>query len=289
MSTVKAAFGRWIPLVNLDNGTPIPCSFVLKLSDKLRPTHVTDSFRQTVIFDHVLDVQTLDTYDLVLTYDLSREFVLIVPSAIRNLLVKTSNLETSFCTVLGTFFLFCVTALGFRQLLFLFGEELWVTMRMSIGGDTTRLASIGQGTMPRDVKGCIHLRQRESALIPGERIARIGSGLLIAFLFEGGIVSTPFKEIAKGFIQMSESLLERDRRNLIEPHRLFLLFEQYQTLRCALVVQALTMLVIGVSALSQCPVVDIATTSEGLRQDTFLLITWGEAILIGFFLFHTLQ
>jgi hypothetical protein len=49
--------------------------------------------------------------------------------------------------------------------------------------------------------------------------------LLVPLLFEGGIVSTPFKEVAKGSLEMSESLLERDRRNLIEPHRLFLLFE----------------------------------------------------------------
>ena len=48
----------------------------------------------------------------------------------------------------------------------------------------------------------------------------------MAFLFEGGILRTPFKEVAKGFIKMSESLLERNRRNLIEPHRLFLLLEQ---------------------------------------------------------------
>src|SRR5450759_4594255 len=128
MSTVKTAFGRGVPLVNLDNGTAIPCSFVLQLSDKFRPTDVTDSFRQTVVFDHVLDLQTLDTYDLVLTCGLSREFVLIVSSAICYLFMDASHLQTSFCTVLRTFFLFCVTALCFRQFLFILGEELGIAV-----------------------------------------------------------------------------------------------------------------------------------------------------------------
>src|SRR5258708_5146168 len=139
MTTVKAALGGWVPLVNFNNGTLVPLCFVLKLSDKFRPTYITDSFRQTVVFDHIFDVQTLDTYDLVFAYDASRELVLVVSSPIGNLLMETSNLETRFCTVLGTFFLFRVTALCFRQFLFLFGEELGITIRLSIRGDDHRL------------------------------------------------------------------------------------------------------------------------------------------------------
>src|SRR5258708_33832483 len=103
MSTIKAAFGGGIPCVNFDQGSPIPCGFVLKLSDKLRPTHVTDGFRQTVVFDHILDVQALDAYDLVFAYDASRELVLIVPSPVGNLFMDASHFETSFCTVLRPF------------------------------------------------------------------------------------------------------------------------------------------------------------------------------------------
>src|SRR5258706_10875509 len=134
MSTVKAAFGGGIPRVNFDEGTPIPCRFVLKLSDKLTPSDIRDGFCQTVVLNHILDVQTLDTYDLVFAYDASRELVLIVPSPVGNLFMDASNFETRFCTVLGTFLLVCVTALRFRQLLFLFGEELGVPIRLSIGG-----------------------------------------------------------------------------------------------------------------------------------------------------------
>src|SRR5436309_9448923 len=307
MSTVKAAFGRGVPLVNLDNGTSIPRSFVLKLPDKFRPTDVTDGFRQTVVFNHILDLQTLDADDLVFAYGLSREFVLIVSSPICHLFLDASHLQTSLCTVLRTFFLFCVAALCFCQLLFLFGEELGIAVGMSIGGNDHRfqaqiksnhlrsnfqwldiffyqdgdkiafsfilgdrdaawLASIRQGTMPHNGKRGIHLRKSKMMPVPGKGIARIGGGLLVTLLFEGGILRTPFKEVAKGLIKMSESLLKRNRRNRIEPHRLFLLFQQDQALRGSFVVQTLTVLVVGVSALSQGPVVDVATTSEGLRQ-----------------------
>src|SRR5437879_12358771 len=139
MSTVKAAFGGGIQIVNLDEGTPIPCRFLLKLSDKLTPSHIRDGFRQAVVLNHILDVQAFDTYDLVFAYDESRELVLIVPSPVGNRFMDASNFETSFCTVLRPFFLVCVTPLRFRQFLFLFGEELGVTMRMSIRGDDHRL------------------------------------------------------------------------------------------------------------------------------------------------------
>src|SRR5260370_18201563 len=142
--------------------------------------------------------------------------------------------------------------------------------------------------MPNNEKRGIHLGKSERRSVEGESIAGIGSGLLVTLLFEGGIVSTPFKEVAKGLIEMSESLLERDRRNLMEPQCLFLLVEQDQTLRRVLVGQAFTMLVVGVSALPHCPVVDVAATSEGLRQDALLSLTWVEAILVGFLLVHAL-
>src|SRR5437879_1544109 len=139
MSTVKAAFGGGIQIVNLDEGTPIPCRFLLKLSDKLTPSHIRDGFRQAVVLNHILDVQAFDTYDLVFAYDASRELVLIVPSPVGNRFMDASNFETSFVPVLGTFFLVCVTPLRLRQLLFLLREELGIAGGVPIGGDDHRL------------------------------------------------------------------------------------------------------------------------------------------------------
>jgi len=154
MTTVKAAFGRWVPLVNLDQRTPIPRCFVLKLPDKLSPTHITDSFRQTAILDHVLDGKTLDAYDLVFAYGVSRELMLVVSSAICNLLMDTSDLETSLGLVLGPLFLFCMTALCFGKLLLVFGEELRIAIGVPIAGDDHRLQTqVKSYYLRRDFQG----------------------------------------------------------------------------------------------------------------------------------------
>ena len=77
MPTVKAPFGGRIELVDFDKGSPIPGRFVLKLPDQFTPSHVRDGFCQAVVFDHVLDLQTLNTDRLVFTDQLCRELVLI--------------------------------------------------------------------------------------------------------------------------------------------------------------------------------------------------------------------
>src|SRR6266496_2429128 len=330
MSTVKASFGGRIPLVNLDQSSTVPRSFVFQLPDELTPTNVRDRFGQAVVFDHMLDLQTLDAYDLVFAYDASRELMLIVSPAICNLLVDASNFETSLVSILRALFRASVLPLRLRQFLLLLVEELGVTMRAPIGGDDQRLqaqiqpyhlrgdvqgldvlfyqegdkvavsfifgdgdapglTSIGQGTMPRDFQRSIHLGQGEMMPLPGKGVAGIGGSLLVPFLFEGGIVRSPFKEVAKGFLEMSEGLLEYDRRNLIEPNGLFLFLEGDQTPGCAFVGQPLTTLIVRVSPLAQGPVIDIAATPKGLRQEVLLFITRIEAILIGFLLLHALQ
>ncbi len=330
MPTVKAAFRGRIPLVNFDQGPAIPLCFVLQLAYKLTPAHITDAFSKTVVLEHVLDRKTLDTYDLVFAYDLSRELMLVVSSAVGNLLMNASDLQTSLIPILRALFLLGMPTLGFGQFLFVFGKELGIAVGVPIGGDdhrlqpqvksyhlrrdfqgfdvlfyqdgdeiavslifgnsdATGLTSIGQGPMPRDIQRSIHLGKGESLPIPDKCIASIGSRLLIPLLFELGILCAPFKEIAKGTIQVAKGLLECHRRNIVEPTRLFLLLEQHQALGCAFVVQTLTMLVVSIRTLAQGPIVDVTATAEGLGQDAFLFLAWIEAVLVGSFLFHALQ
>src|SRR6266480_3969701 len=272
MPTVKAAFGGRIPLVNLDQCSSIPLCFVLQLPAKFTPSYIRDGFRQAVVLDHILDLQTLDAYDLVFAYDASRELVLIVSSPVCNLFMDAGNIETGFCTVLGPLFLFCVAALCFCKLLFILDEELGIAGGVPIGGDDHRLqaqvkpnrrrcdfqwldilfyqdgdkvafsfifgdgdaawlASVRQWAVPRDVKRGIHFCQRKSLALPDEGIARVYGGLLVALLFVGGIVCPSIKEVTKGFIHISESLLQGDRRNIVKPCRFFLFLEQDQMLR----------------------------------------------------------
>jgi hypothetical protein len=95
MSTSKAAFGRGRELVNFDKGSPVPLCFVFQLPDELAPSHIRDGKSSAVVLDHVLDLQALDTYDLVLTYESRRKFVLIVTPSMGDLLLYTGNFETS--------------------------------------------------------------------------------------------------------------------------------------------------------------------------------------------------
>src|SRR5205085_1035524 len=115
--------------------------------------------------------------------------------------------------------------------------------------------------------------------------AALGGGVPLVDLDKG----TPFKEVAKGSIQIAEGLLERNRRNLIEPGCLFPLFEQHQPLRSILVGQTLTTLVVGVCPFAQRPVIDIAATPKRTGKNLLLFVGWVKPILVGFLLFHALQ
>ena len=107
MSTVKAAFGGGIPLVDLDQVPPIPCCFVFQLGHKLTPTHITDRFCQTVIFDHVLDLQTLHADRLVFTDQACRELMQEVTASLSN----TGMDSATFVRALARFLLpFCFLA-----------------------------------------------------------------------------------------------------------------------------------------------------------------------------------
>src|SRR6266852_4861521 len=54
VTTVETTLRGRIPLVNLDERSPIPLSFVFELTHKLTPSHIRDSLRKCVVLDHVL-------------------------------------------------------------------------------------------------------------------------------------------------------------------------------------------------------------------------------------------
>ena len=84
MTTVKAAFGRGIPLVDLDQIPAIPRCLIFELGHKLAPTHIAYRFCKAMIFDHVLDVQTLNADRLVFTDQPRRELVQEITAAIND-------------------------------------------------------------------------------------------------------------------------------------------------------------------------------------------------------------
>src|SRR5713101_6380659 len=94
---------RWVPLINLDQGSSVPFGFVLELTDELTPSDITDRFCKAVVLDHVLDSQALHANHLVFVYDACTELVLIVPSPILDPGMDTSDFQAGFVAVLGAF------------------------------------------------------------------------------------------------------------------------------------------------------------------------------------------
>src|SRR2546426_912023 len=139
MSTVKAALGGRIPLVNLDQGPAIPCGFVFQLADQFAPAHITDAFSEAVVLEHVLDGEALDADHLVLVNDAPREFVLIITTTISNLGVDPSDFETGLRSILRAFFLLGVASLSLCQFLLILTEELRIAYLLPRRRDHHRL------------------------------------------------------------------------------------------------------------------------------------------------------
>src|SRR5437588_1912111 len=135
MTTIETALRGGIPLINLDKDTSIPLSFVFELPYKLTPSHITNGFREGVILDHILDVQTLDADDLVFAYELSRELVLIITPSIGYPGVDTSSFELSLATVLPAVLLLSMSPLRLSKLLLIRCRELEIAIGMTITAD----------------------------------------------------------------------------------------------------------------------------------------------------------
>jgi hypothetical protein len=330
MPAIRAALGRRVPAVNLDQVPPIPRSFIFQLRHELTPTDIADSFAQFVIFDHVFDCQALNADRLVFTDQAGGEFVQEITAAISYLGMDTCHLLGGFSTVLGPFFLFCVMSLSLGQFLFVFAEKRGITHFLTSGkdyevfesqinpnglldwfkgchilfdqdthkvaissifrdGDGTRFAAFGQRTGPHDVQGVGHFGKRQLFAIPAKsRICR-GCTLLVALLFERGVLAFALKEVHERFIKMSQRLLQGDAGNRGEPRGFFLFFELCQGSAQVIVVQAFALLVVGVSTQAQPPIVHVAPTPKGVGQQVLLFVRWVQSILVGSFLFHVLH
>src|SRR5439155_525836 len=117
------------------------------------------------------------------------------------------------------------------------------------------------------------LCQGQVSIAPPKGGIGVGRTLLVALLFENRILATPFKEIEKSSIQVPKCLLQRNTRNISKSPGFFLLFELGQGCTQLMVVQALTLLIVGIGFLAQPPVVNRATTPKGLGKEALLFFS----------------
>ena len=147
MLAVIARFTRWIPTIDFDEGSSVPLALVFQLADKLTPSDITDSFGQTVVFDHVLDGQTLHADHLVFVDDACREFVLVVSPTVIDTGMNTGDLTTCFLPVLGTFFLFRMPTSGLLPASSHHGHRTWDCQQPHQWRGSPSISSPGPGQL----------------------------------------------------------------------------------------------------------------------------------------------
>src|SRR5713101_3860006 len=124
---------------------------------------------------------------------------------------------------------------------------------------------------PDNIQGGIHLGKRERVSIPLEGSTYVSSGLLPLLAMKRGVLSPSFKEVEKRLVEMTKRLLQGNRSNLIQPCVLRLLFQFGETSGSLSVVDALLLLVVGISTQAQRPIVDETRTAKGASKSLLLL------------------
>ncbi len=153
-------------------------------------------------------------------------------------------------------------------------------------GHTVWPRTFRQRAAPHNSQWRLHPGEGKTGSIPLEGIGGIGSRLLVALLLEGRVLGTSLKEVEKCTIQMSQALLQGNRRDFIQPAVFRLLLELGQGFAQILVVEATLLFVECIRLLTQGPVVDETSTAKGTGKNALLLIGRVHSVLVRSLLFH---
>lgn len=134
-SAARANLARREELPHSDDHLSVALRLVGELPKELTPRGVTDALRQLMIFHHVPGGEALHTDDVVLPHNLSRELLLVVPSHVSDMLLKTGDPQASLLTVPASLLLSGKLPLKASELLLTLGEVLGVCIFISIAGD----------------------------------------------------------------------------------------------------------------------------------------------------------
>ena len=134
-SAARANLARREELPHSDDHLSVALRLVGELPKELTPRGVTDALRQLMIFHHVPGGEALHTDDVVLPHNLSRELLLVVPSHVSDMLLKTGDPQASLLTVPASLLLSGKLPLKASELLLTLGEILGVFVFISIAGD----------------------------------------------------------------------------------------------------------------------------------------------------------
>ena len=129
------------------HGPPIPGRLVLQLAEKFSPAHIGDTPGQVVIVQQVFDGQRLDTDHLVLADESGRQLVLKITTSVGDAGMDASDLLSSLLPILAALLLLGVAALGSRQILCFFGEDMFIARFLPRGERDHGRRVPGQGPL----------------------------------------------------------------------------------------------------------------------------------------------
>ncbi len=136
---IMTGFTGGIPTIDFDEGSSVPLALVVQLTNELTPSDITDSFCEAVIFDHVLDSQTLHADHLVFVDDACRKFVLVVATTVIDTSMHTGYFAPCFLTILRALLFLGVPTLSLCESLLIRGRELWIAHSFTSREDYHRL------------------------------------------------------------------------------------------------------------------------------------------------------
>jgi hypothetical protein len=319
MPACMTGLRRWVPLIDLDQGSSVPLALVFQLTDKLTPSDILNSFSKLVILDHVLDCQALDANHLVFVNNARTELMLVVSSPILNTCMDFGNYETGFVPVLRALLFLGMPPLRFCQSFLIFGKVVGIAHTFSAREcdhglnakvETDHLIHDGKrldvilyqngdkvavGTILRD-------RDRTGFGVFGQRSMPVDMQRLIHLSKREGL-PIPFKGIAGIgsrliillFLEcwvFGAALKEIDKGTIQMPQGLLngdrrdickpgiLLLEIREQSSKIMVGEALSMLKIGSLTGRESPIVDKADTAKRLSKDDSLLIGRVEPVLV---------
>ena len=184
-SAARANLARREELPDSDDHLSVALRLIGELSEKFTPCGIPDALRQLMIFHHILGREALHADDVILPHNLSRELLLVVPSHVSNMLLKTGDPQASLLTVLASLLLSGKLPLKASELLLTLGEILGVFVFLSIAGDneifnTEVQTDGGSGGFPEFLRDVLTV-DRYKVFATG--VSGYGSGGYSAFYF----------------------------------------------------------------------------------------------------------
>ena len=313
VATTGASLTGWIPLVYFDKTAPIPCCLVFQLPDDLTPAAIADSLCELWIFDHVLDLQTFHTNELVFLYQLCGQFVLKILTTVSNFGVNFGNFQFCFSKICRAFLLLTQTTLILCQLRFIligvFGITGFNTFRgnnavfnAKVNTDTVfrsrkafyflaakqrnKVASgrvfrnsdsgwpVWNVSTPTDIQRFFVLGKSQLSIVPFESGTGVFSTLVSTLLFESRVICPTFPEVLEAGLEVSECLLGRDTGNVIQPRKVRVFLQRSQSTGRLVVSDSLALVVPSIGTQPQSPVINKAYTAERMSQLLLLFCCW---------------